>query len=133
MPAPAKAYAYNQTRQTYLATELRVADTHRSRFVGLLGTSARDFVSGKGLWIVPCRGVHTLGMRFAIDVVYLDSGKAVVHVEQNLAPWRLAPVRLRAASVMELPPNTIRQTDTRIGDAIEIGMGTRGTADERSS
>ena len=120
MSAPARGYAFNQTRQTYLAQELRVADTHRSRFVGLLGTRASDFVTGKGLWIVPCRGVHTLGMRFPIDVIYLDSKKAVVHVEENFSPWRLAPVRLAAASVIELPPDTIRQSKTCVGDVIEI-------------
>jgi uncharacterized membrane protein (UPF0127 family) len=128
MSVPARGYAFNQTRQTYLATELRVADTHRTRLVGLLATSARDFVSGKGLWIVPCRGVHTLGMRFPIDVVYLNSAKAVVHVEENLAPWRLAPVRLQAASVVELPANTISESKTRIGDSIEIQVGTKGAS-----
>jgi len=126
MSAPAKGYAYNQTRQTYLARELQVADTHRSRFVGLLATRRDEFVSGKGLWIVPCRGVHTLGMRFPIDVIYLDAARAVVHVEENLVPWRLAPVRLRAASVVELPTSTIRQTNTRVGDVIDIRVGEKG-------
>ena len=64
--------AFNQTRQVYLATDLAVAETHWSRLRGLLGTSEGDFRNGSGLWIRPCRGVHTLAMRFPIDVVYLD-------------------------------------------------------------
>ena len=63
--------ALNRTRQTCLATALAVADTHWTRLRGLLGLSPNDFGNGRGLWIVPCRGVHTLGMGFAIDVVYL--------------------------------------------------------------
>ena len=64
--------AFNQTRQAYLATALAVADTHWSRLRGLLGLTSSDFRNGSGLWIVPCHGVHTLGMGFPIDVIYLD-------------------------------------------------------------
>ena len=66
--------AFNQTRQVYLATALAVADTHWTRLRGLLGLSSSDFRNGSGLWIVPCHGVHTLGMGFPIDVIYLDAG-----------------------------------------------------------
>jgi uncharacterized protein len=112
--------AFNQTRQVFLATSLAVAETHWSRLRGLLGASESDFRNGAGLWIRPCRGVHTLAMRFPIDVVYLDSACTVVHLERNLQPWRFAPVRLRAASVLELPQNTIAATGTALGDRIEI-------------
>ena len=114
--------AFNQTRQRYLATELGLADTHWTRLRGLLGTSARDFRNGCGLWIVPCHGIHTLAMRFPIDVVYLDRDQTVVHVEENLRPWRFAPMRLRAASVLELPCQTIAQTGTAVGDKIQFNV-----------
>ncbi|MGA9307187.1 MAG: DUF192 domain-containing protein [Candidatus Sulfotelmatobacter sp.] len=112
--------AFNQTRQLVLATSLAVAQTHWSRLVGLLGASEDDFRNGCGLWIRPCRGVHTLAMRFPIDVVYLDRGGTVVHLERALRPWRIAPVRLQAASVLELPQNTVTSTRTALGDRIEI-------------
>jgi uncharacterized membrane protein (UPF0127 family) len=112
--------AFNQTRQVFLATGLALAETHWSRLRGLLGASESDFRNGAGLWIRPCRGVHTLAMRFPIDVVYLDSAGTVVHLERDLQPWRFAPVRLRAASVLELPQNTIAATGTALGDRIEI-------------
>jgi hypothetical protein len=91
-------------------------------------TDAATFPAGKALWIVPCRGVHTFAMRFPIDVLYLDGDKVVVHVEQNLLPWRMAPVRMRAASVLELPPNTLAGTGTALGDELEIAMGKRPEA-----
>jgi uncharacterized membrane protein (UPF0127 family) len=112
--------AFNQTRQRFLATELSVAETHWSRLRGLLGESEGDFRNPRGLWIRPCRGVHTLAMRFPIDVIYLDRDGIVVHLESNLQPWRFAPIRLQAASVLELPSHTVTQTETRMGDRIEI-------------
>lgn len=118
--------AFNQTRQAYLATALAVADTHWTRLRGLLGTSPGDFRNGCGLWIVPCHGVHTLGMGFPIDVVYLDAAMTVVHIERNLQPWRFSPLRLRAASILELPSRTAAETRTAIGDKIEITLPRNG-------
>ena len=115
--------AFNQTRQTYLATALAVADTHWTRLRGLLGMAPDDFRNGFGLWIVPCHGVHTLGMGFPIDVVYLDRTNTVIHIQRDLRPWRFAPVRRQAASVLELPCQTAVETRTDVGDRIEITMG----------
>ena len=112
--------AFNQTRQRFLATHLAVAHTHWSRLRGLIGGSEDDFRNGCGLWIRPCRGVHTLAMRYPIDVLYLDPVNTVIHLVPDLQPWRFAPVRLQAASVLELPNHTIAQTETVLGDRIEI-------------
>jgi uncharacterized protein len=114
--------AFNQTRQAYLATSLAVANTHWSRLRGLLGLGADDFRNGSGLWIVPCHGVHTLGMGFPIDVVYLDRSMTVIEVQSELKPWRFAPVRRHAASVLELPVRTAAETKTAVGDRIEITL-----------
>jgi uncharacterized membrane protein (UPF0127 family) len=122
-----QAQAFNQTRQRYLATALAVAQTHWSRLRGLLGVSEGDFGNGCGLWIRPCRGVHTLAMRFPIDVVYLDRAGQVVHLEHNLQPWRFSPVRMQAASVLELPSHTLASTETALGDRIEIQMKMKET------
>ena len=118
--------AFNQTRQAYLATALAIADTHWTRLRGLLGVRSHDFRNGSGLWIVPCHGVHTLGMGFPIDVVYLDDAKTVIHIQGDLPPWRFAPVRRRAASVLELPCRTAAETRTEVGDKIEIKLGKDG-------
>src|SRR5271170_3374105 len=115
-----QSQAFNRTRQAYLATALAVADTHWTRLRGLLGFGPDDFRNGCGLWILPCHGVHTLGMRFPLDVIYLDRTLTVIHIERDLRPWRFAPVRMQAASVLELPVRTADQTKTIVGDKIEI-------------
>ena len=113
-------YAFNRTRTTYLAKELLIASTHWSRFRGLMATDPSRFRRGQGLWIVPCRGIHTFGMRFPIDCVYLDRDRTVIHVEEALEPWRLAAVRISASSVLELPSGTVRETETALGDQVDI-------------
>ncbi len=116
-------YAFNRTRQAQLATRVMLAATHWSRFRGLMCTAGANFRTGDGLWIVPCRGVHTFAMNFPIDVLYLDARRCVVHIEQNLRPWRVAKVSLRTASVLELPAHTLRSSQTAVGDEIDIAMG----------
>jgi uncharacterized membrane protein (UPF0127 family) len=124
MPVPVPTgYAFNRTRSSYLATELRVAGTHWSRLRGLMLSDRNSFGDGHGLWIVPSHGVHTFAMRFPIDVVYLDANKTVVYVKQNLQPWRVAAVRSQAESVLELPASTLEPTGTSVGDKIEIVFG----------
>jgi uncharacterized protein len=120
-------HAFNRTRQAYLATALAVADTHWTRLRGLLGLATDDFRNGSGLWIVPCHGVHTLGMSFPIDVVYLDREMTVIHIQSGLQPWRFGPVRAQAASVLELPSHAAAGTGTVVGDKIEIKIDKTGS------
>jgi uncharacterized protein len=117
---PGGGQAFNRTRQAHLATALAVADTHWSRLRGLLGLGTDDFRNGSGLWIVPCHGVHTLGMGFPVDVLYLDRGLKVVGIQPDVRPWRITPVLRHAASVLELPCGTAAETKTAVGDTIEI-------------
>jgi uncharacterized membrane protein (UPF0127 family) len=111
---------YNKTRETFVATEATVADSYLRRLVGLIGKTKTWARLGGGLWIVPSRGVHTIGMLFPIDLVFLSKEKEVVHVEEHVRPFRISAVSLRAMSVLELPPHTIYRTGTRVGDRLEI-------------
>src|SRR5512145_1637770 len=88
-----------------VADRLRLAHTHWTRLKGLLGT--RSLPPGEGLWLRPCRQVHMFGMRYAIDVVFLDEQQRVVHLVSDLAPGRISPKVGSAASVLELPAGTI--------------------------
>jgi uncharacterized protein len=113
-------YVYNRTRERFLGTEVTVANTYLRRLVGLLGKTKSWPRPGRGLWIVPSHGVHTIGMLFSIDLIFLDTNNVVVHVEEFVRPFRISSVSLRAASVLELPPHTVFRTGTQVGDKLEI-------------
>src|ERR1700678_4032988 len=121
MPGPGpKGYAFNRTRTTYLATDLLMARTHWTRFRGLMATDSSRFTRGQGLWISPSHGIHTFAMRFPIDAVYLDRDRMVIHLEEDLKPWRMAAIRVKAVSVLEVPTGTIQASQTTLGDQIDI-------------
>ena len=113
-------YVYNKTQETFVATEATIADSYFPRLVGLLGRTKRWAQPGRGLWIVPSRGVHTIGMLFPIDLIFLSKEKQVVHVEEHVRPFRISAVSLKASSILELPAHTIYRTGTKIGDQLEI-------------
>lgn len=126
-------FIYNKTRETFVATEAKVADGYFTRLVGLLGKTKRWARPGRGLWIVPSHGVHTIGMLFPLDLVFLSDTKSVIHVEEHVRPFRISAVSLKAQSVLELPPHTIFRTGTRIGDELEIGPMGAGADAVRAS
>jgi uncharacterized protein len=106
-----------------VADRVLVAATHATRAIGLLGRSALE--PGEGLWIVPSRGVHTCGMRFAIDVLALDDCGVVVDRVTALKPWRVRLPRRGTVGVLELPAGVLDATGTRIGHRIELASADR--------
>jgi uncharacterized protein len=113
-------YVYNKTRETFVATEATVADDYFRRLIGLLGKTKRWAKLGRGLWIIPSRGVHTIGMLFPIDVLFLNKNKEVIHIEEHMRPFRISKVSLKATSVLELPAHAIYRSGTKVGDSLEI-------------
>lgn len=107
----------NLTREVVLAYSVEVADRGATRRKGLLGRSGLP--AGEGLWIVPCESVHTFGMKFPIDLVYLDRNKEVKKVRSGVLPWRLSAC-LSAHSVVELAVGSIYKTQTGPGDKLEF-------------
>ncbi len=108
----------NQTRGTVLGRRIQLADTALSRAIGLLGQSRLN--PGGGLFIDPSSGIHTFGMRFAIDVVALDRHLRVRGLWPGLGGFRIAGLSWKTSCVLELPVGAIRQSDTRIGDQLAI-------------
>jgi len=108
----------NATKNTVLGERICVADTSWSRMAGLLGKAALD--SGGGLLIIPSQAVHTIAMRFPIDVLFVDRQCRVVHMNPALAPYRVTGLHWRARFVLELPVGVISVTSTSIGDELTI-------------
>lgn len=118
-PSPTRAPLQfrNVTRQTVVASCVNVANTGVHRRKGLLGREGLH--PGEGLWITPCEAVHTIGMRFSIDLIYLDRNLRVKKVRNRVPPWRLSACFF-AHSVLELSPGTVLETGTRPGDRLEV-------------
>jgi hypothetical protein len=100
-----------------LAERADVADTSAKRRTGLL--KHKGLAPGEGLWIVPCEGVHTFAMKFAIDVVFLNRKHKILKIRPNMVRSRIA-LSLLAHSVLELPAGTLEQTGTERGDQLEL-------------
>ena len=98
-----------------LADRAAIADTSATRRTGLLKHSKLD--PGEGLWIAPSEGVHTFGMKFPIDVVFLSKSKKILKIRPNMVRRRIA-LSLRAHSVLELPAGTLDSTGTLAGDQL---------------
>ena len=107
----------NQTRNTVLAERAEVADTGPKRRTGLLQHTGLQ--PGEGLWIVPCEAVHSFGMKFAIDVVYIDRKRKVRKTRAAMVPRRISGCLL-AHSVLELPVGAIELSGTRAGDQLSF-------------
>lgn len=109
----------NLTRGTMLADRAKAAVTSRERRTGLL--RRESLTEGEGLWIAPCEAIHTFGMKFPIDVVFLDRARRVVKIREAVPAWRIA-VCLRAHSVLELPAGTVRRSGTAVGDKLAFEL-----------
>jgi uncharacterized membrane protein (UPF0127 family) len=110
--------AINLTRGKGLTDCARVADSPKTRMVGLLRDTM--LAHGDGLWIVPCNSIHSFFMKFTFDAVFLDKNERVVHLVREMKPWRISKIAFAARSVLELPPGLISQTGTELGDQFEM-------------
>ena len=95
-------------------SDIEVASTRRARRRGLLG---RDGIEG-ALLLTPARAVHTFGMRFDLDVAYLDGSGRVLEL-RRMRRNRLGLPRLRARSVLEAEAGTFAGWGLRVGDVVE--------------
>ncbi len=107
----------NLSKKSCLGTKIAVADSPRRRVVGLLGTTGLE--PECGLLIFPTQAVHTFGMKYPLDLVFLDKNKKVIGIRRSLRPNRLSRIYWRAQCVLELPVATIEKTSTEVGDYLQ--------------
>jgi uncharacterized protein len=117
---------YNQTRETFLSLSVTAANTMFSRLRGFIGRLKLG--ADEGIWLVPSRGVHTLGVLIPLDLIYLDENYRVIHLVEYFPTFRIAPLMTQAESVLELPTHTIYSSQTQLGDQLVICV-----ADEMNS
>lgn len=94
------------------------AETGWQRLVGLLG--ARHVAPREGMWFDECSALHTIGMRCALDVIFLDRNGRVIDLRERVAPNCFAVVCPRARVTVELGVGTLASTAVRLGDRLVL-------------
>jgi uncharacterized membrane protein (UPF0127 family) len=110
----------NKTRNVPLVTRGVVADNWWTRLKGLLGHAPLQ--TGEGLLLRGEKAIHTVGMGFAIDVLFIDQAGRIIHLIPDMGPLRFSPFVMRSTDVLEIAAGQAAQTGTTLGDQIEISF-----------
>lgn len=108
----------NESKGSELGSQVSVARSLLSRGIGLMFRKRLE--RGAGLVIDPCSSIHTMWMRFPIDVLYVDANGRVVRFDATMKPWRIGPLFVRGRYVVELPAGTIQNSRTEVGDVLKF-------------
>jgi uncharacterized protein len=108
----------NKTRGTVLAKHLITLNSNFHDTLRFL--NRRGIPRNCALLIAPCTEIHTVGMRKSVDIVYLNRNGHVVKMFKSLPPDCVADSPQRAVSAVELPADAIGESDTTVGDEIEL-------------
>jgi uncharacterized membrane protein (UPF0127 family) len=101
-----------------LATRVDHATSFLHRAFGLL---ARPRIRpDEGLWIERCSAIHTIGMRAAIDVIFVDEDKRVIRLAERVAPCTFVLTSASARAVIELGAGALELNDVMVGDRLEL-------------
>lgn len=106
----------NTARNIILAETIQIAANFWRRLKGLLGT--RELPEGEALMIMPCNSVHTFGMKYPIDVIFIGKDNRVLKTVSTMKPGRVSAA-VSASYVVELPAGTLDRTGTCAGDTLE--------------
>lgn len=101
-----------------LVPHLEIAANGWQRAVGLIGR--RKLEAEGGLWLHPCNGIHTFGVRFPIDVLFLDGNGKILRTVSALKRCRLCGPVWKAKTVVELPANTLQRLNLTPGQRIKL-------------
>ena len=106
----------NRVNGAVLGDHVGAAEWWWQRLRGLLGRPPLE--AGEGLLLTPCRAIHMAGMKYPLDVAFLDRQDTVVAVYPGIAPGRRTRWHASARSALELPVGTLAATGTQVGDTL---------------
>ena len=104
--------------QEIIAEKILLADDLSSRLIGLMFRKAPP-QDARGLLLQPCNSIHTFFMRYALDVVFLNSENKIIKIIRNLKPWRMTWIYFRASKTLELPAGHLPQ-EISLGEFLEV-------------
>ncbi len=108
----------NKTKSVVFAEDVVTASNPFKRMKGLLGR--KELKLGQALILKPCNSIHTIFMRFPIDVLFVDKNSRVIRSISSLKPFCITCVYFNAAFAIELPPGIIQLTSTCQNDTLLI-------------
>lgn len=88
-----------------------------ARLRGLLGRTLQE---EGGMLLTPCSAIHTIGMGYAIDALYLDRQGRVLRIDESIEPGRIMPQQRGAKHVLELPDGSAKRRSLSAGDTLEV-------------
>lgn len=108
----------NKTKNQIIATHVELADTFIKRAVGLLGHKNLD--KENCMWFDECKSIHTIGMRFSLDVIFVDKNMVVKKVLLNVKPGRLTFPVWSARSAFEFSAGALEKQNIQPGDQLDL-------------
>ncbi len=112
-----KAFKYiNGDSNEMIASRVFAADNFLQRLFGLLFKN--PLKDGEALLIRDCRSIHTIGMRYSIDIVFIDENGKVISTLKDIPPWRFTPYIREARSVIEFRSGSLKGETLNAGDRI---------------
>lgn len=112
------AYINNLSKENMLLDNVMIANSFFSRLKGLLGKSSLNH--GEGILIKPCNSIHTMGMKFPIDVAFLDDSYTVIFIMEEVGRGKFSPIVKYSKYVIEARAGTFKAKGLELGDVIEV-------------
>ena len=100
-----------------LSENVMMANSLFKRILGLM--FKKNINKNESLLIEPCNSIHTCFMNFSIDVLFISKKNEVVHVIENMHPWRFSAIHFRSKKVVEFPAGTLKGM-VILGDILEF-------------
>ncbi len=105
-----------ETKPVITLSHVEKTETAVERTKGLLGRP--ELTHDEALWIIPCNSVHTIGMNYPLDIIYIDRNNLVKKTVQNLVPLRMS-LCPGGHSTIELRAGSIELSDIKVGSRIK--------------
>lgn len=107
-----------QNKKIILVDKVYNANNIIKRTVGLLGK--KSLAPENGLLISPCNSIHSIGMQFEFDAVFLDKKGKIVYIIEKMKPFKISKIVLKAVKVLELASGTVEKFGLKVDDIIEF-------------
>ena len=101
-----------------ICNNVYLANNPIKRLIGLLGK--KEFCESDGVLLCPCSQIHSFGMQFSFDAIYLDSEYKIIALYENIKKNRILPYKHSAKNVLELPLGTIKNKKLEPGDELKL-------------